>query len=280
MKSVTILITSLFVLFISSMSIADQIFWDDGVIHTIDDSAYSSDYVYLDYNTNNEPGTHAELVNNAWVMELNAYSNSTINMSGGYISRDIRTYGNSEASVNGGQISGYLWAYDNSTINMSGGTVGDSIYTRNDAVLNMTGGSGRTIRSHGNSTIHMSGGSSNYGLVARDNSTIYMSGGTLGAEIVTQKDGLIYLLGRDFSINGESLEYGDKLSEFGMIETGPFDYYYGVINGILADGSTLNNGFEIYFTGMYEGTGDIIIIPEPTTLLLLGMGGVLMRKRK
>ena len=46
------------------------------------------------------------------------------------------------------------------------------------------------------------------------------------------------------------------------------------MSGILPNGQILDNDF---YSG---GSGGIALIPEPTTLLPLGMGGLLIRKRK
>ena len=41
------------------------------------------------------------------------------------------------------------------------------------------------------------------------------------------------------------------------------DFYAGTITGTLADGTALDNNFSIYNTGIYAGTGDIIIGTPP-----------------
>jgi hypothetical protein len=49
----------------------------------------------------------------------------------------------------------------------------------------------------------------------------------------------------------------------------------GTLTGILANGDILNNTFSLIHTG-----ADITFIPEPGTILLLGLGGLgVLRKR-
>ena len=100
-------------------------------------------------------------------------------------------------------------------------------------------------------------------------------------ELSILQNGTIYLQGSDFEISGQSLSYGDKLSNFGtLVYNSNSDYYTGTITGTLSDGSDLNSTFYIHNLENLAGTGDIIIIPEPITLTLLGLGGLLIRKRR
>ena len=78
-----------------------------------------------------------------------------------------------------------------------------------------------------------------------------------------------------------------QLVDDGLLEA--FDYsqelnyyqYIGNLTGILSDGTNFN--ITINFSHSTDSSGDpanLILIPEPCTLLLLGMGGLLIRKRK
>jgi len=72
------------------------------------------------------------------------------------------------------------------------------------------------------------------------------------------------------------LSFGDDLRGYGT----PSDIYgywlSGPISGILQDGSVLDSYFHIWI----DSNAQIIIIPEPGTILLLGLGGLAIRKRK
>ena len=81
--------------------------------------------------------------------------------------------------------------------------------------------------------------------------------------------------------NTASLKYGDKLSHYGSLDSGSWGINYsGTITGTLADGTALDNPFTVYNIGDFAGTADIIVVPEPATLLLLSLGGLFLRKRK
>ncbi len=169
--------------------------------------------------------------------------------------------------VNGGVLTD-LWAYNSSTVTMSGGLVGRYLGAWNDSTVTMSGGSVGYLNVHENATVTVNGGTIGSVLEAYDDGTIYLDG--IGFEVTDEDD------------NTTSLSYGNKLSDFvSLIENGEHDYYFGFITGTLsADGSALNSLFQIFNTGEYAGTGDIIIIPEPATLVLLGLGGLLLRKRR
>ncbi len=164
---------------------------------------------------------------------------------------EILSYNNSSASIKNGSV-WEVWAYDSSTIAISGGTTWQ-VYASNDSKVNMS-----------------SGKITGY-LFARDNSTIIMSGGSVDIFIRVEDNGMLYLGGSNFKVNGFALENGDRLSNFAKS---------GTITGILADGSIFNTDFNIYNTGSNAGIADIVIVPEPTSLVLVGLGSLMLRRRK
>jgi len=226
MKKFSILLAAL-ILFTVHPVFAAIVDIRDGGVHTINNTVYQNDQVYLDYPgdgfTPPDPGTHLNIVNGADILYVEAWNNSTIDMTGGFIYYGISALGNSKVSISGGDVWD-IQAVQDSEITISGG-----IFNSFSAYIN----------------------------------------------------GTIKLVGTDFAVDGTPVSAGDKLSDFGtFVENGTQDYYTGTITGTLEDGSSLDNTFFIYNTGDYAGTGDIFIVPEPATLTLLGLGGLLFRKRK
>lgn len=195
------------------------------------------------------------------------YNHSTVNMSGGSVGNaGVSFSDDSSFTMSCGNIFGSVWVSEDASANISGGWIQDSLLLRDDV------------------TVTMSGGSFNGRLEARHDTTITMAGGAFGGILEVLQNSTIYLDGTDFEINGIPLENGDKLSDFGRLVGSPgdlvLDYYTGTITGTLANGTVLNNEFKISNIGWFEGVGDIIIIPEPCSLALLGLGAIVMCRRK
>lgn len=126
--------------------------------------------------------------------------------------------------------------------------------------------------------LSISGGSVDF-LQAWHNPTITLSGGSVNI-IRVGGNGIVYLVGTDFKVDGKTLSYGDKVGDFiSLTGDGGDPFYFGTITGTLSDGSVLDCDFKIYNTGFNAGIADIVIIPEPATLFLLSLGGVLMRRK-
>ncbi len=258
-----IILLSLF-LVANSISFADPVEIDffDNALHILSDATYQDNGIRVDMGVDNYPGTRIEMVDNGIARFIHMYSNSDINMDGGLINLNL-------AGV------------DSSTINMSNGTIGGDFEVYDNAFATVSGGSFGHMRVSNNSEVIMTGGAVGLNVTVLDDAVATISGGTItGSIAVGSYNGTIYLDGTDFAINGISLTKGDKLSDFGtLVENSIYDYYEGTITGILSDGSIMNNDFKIFNQEYLAGYGDIIIVPEPTSLLLFGAGLVLLRRR-
>jgi len=245
------------------------VYWDDNIVHTLDSSNHILDSLWLDSVAIINPGTTVNMLDGGYVSgNLIANSNAKINMSGGTIGVDLIGGSHSVITITGGVISNNLQATGQAHINMAGGQVNDGGEFFHNSTVNMTGGFIPEINPSGNAIVTMSGGST--------------------AHFQANYSGIIYLDGTDFVVtdlnnNSTILSIGDKLSDYAtFVENGNTDFLAGSsISGFLADGSALDVPFQIFNMGTREGTADIVIIPEPTTLSLLAVGAIsLLRKRK
>ncbi len=231
------------VAFTGGLAHADYVYIDDGENHLIGDSTYQDSTVILDYNVNNSPGTHFQIVSGANVWSLGASNNSTIRVDGGIVSYGISATDSSGLVVNGGTI-GTIWAYDQSSVVVSGGAIGGWI-------------------------------------LASGNSSVEIRGGMFAdlGDLIASSSGTLYLYGSNFNIGGVELNYGESLRNYGVVGGENLASLTGIITGTLMDGSLLNSEF---FVPLYNpGGADIIVIPEPatSTFLLTAVGFILKRKR-
>ena len=237
------------VLIVNPASMAGTVYIDDGLPHIFNDSTYQNDQVRLDYYTINNPGTHVDFVNGGAVEVFYAHNYASITMTGGTVGEDLLVSDYAHLAMSGGSIGHGLVAYYYASIAMTGGSIAGEL----DAL--------------GYATITMSGGSVGGWIIADEDSTITVSGGLVGSRLVANTRATIFLDGTDFEVNGYALAYGDRLSDFSNS---------GSITGTLADNTALDTDFDIFSSG-----ADIIIIPEPATICLLGLGGLgLLRKPK
>ena len=174
---------------------------------------------------------------------------TTLNIeTGATITQEVLAYDNSKITMSGGLIEaddthfGILAAFDHSEINFSGGTVGHA------------------LQAYDNSQVIMTSGSVVHGVTASHNSQMSIFGGSLGVLIATA-DSQITIHGTDFNY-----PYGPLLSP-------------SRLNGTLANGDPIVDLGCWIFPG---GTASIILTsnPEPATILLLGLGGVIVGRRR
>jgi len=106
--------------------------------------------------------------------------------------------------------------------------------------------------------------------------TANVTGGTIVDDLLAWDSGKIYPYGSSFSVGRRTLNYGDSLRDYGTYDA-DWNMMRGIITGTLQDGSSLNNDFWIRADAP---DADIIVIPEPATLLLVGLGAVMLRSSR
>ena len=167
-----------------------------------------------------------------------------------------------------------LFINDYSTVTINGGLIGGGIRAVNHSTVIINDGIiTSAIEALWDTHIIIHGGMINGHIEAYD-CIVEISGGTIDHGILARGDATIYLYGSGFSVDGHDLSLGDSLRDYGTIDG---DYLTGTISGTLQDGSTLSNNFNIRVADL---DADIIVIPEPATLLLVGVGGLILRKRR
>jgi hypothetical protein len=162
--------------------------------------------------------------------------------------------------------------FDTSRLTASMGTGLEIVELYNDSTFTLSGGHAYSVGAGGNSVVEISEGDV-FELAGLEYGTIEISGGhiqTLRAIEACQVDitgGDISNLFADSSsmivINGFDFNYG-----YGYITDS-----YGMLTGTLLSGEMINLNFERL------GDAQILLVPEPATLLLFGLGGLVLRKR-
>jgi hypothetical protein len=188
--------------------------------------------------------------------------------------------------------------YDDAVIQE--GDVYDYVHVYNDAIIDISGGIVTALGAYDSSTINLSGGVLD-SLSATEYSTINLSGDTQIGGLGNYDSGITNM-------------YGGTVGSMKVGSSNPVNLHGGVISDYLKAVSTVNiygYGFEYDpLAGDYRGGqltgfwlddtpfsidlfGDpggpssapidtyshIVLIPEPATILLLGLGGLFLRKR-
>jgi hypothetical protein len=153
--------------------------------------------------------------------------------------------------VDGGEIVDWLNVFDYSVANIYGGSIGWILHT------------------YEYSQATISGGSIANNLNTSDDSEVFVSGGSIGEEIDVRDYSQVSISGSNFEVDGVPVDYG-------QITTGTIDGFgrlTGTLTGVLQSGDSLNNFFYI------EPDAAIYLVPEPATLLLIGIGALWLRRR-
>ena len=192
--------------------------------------------------------------------------------------------------VYGGDI--YDTPPNHTTVTMTGGTVGDSMRVHDASILNMSGGNVFGLGALENSTVNISGGSvagldlyGNATATISQNAIIY-SAAVMESSILNMNGGTVANLGGDensiLNISGGNIS--DMLGAYGNTIINVYGYdlsmtQSGGTHGVgQITGYWLNDSQFTINLGGTDAYTHINLIPEPTSLLLLGVGAFLLRK--
>ncbi|MGB8225625.1 MAG: PEP-CTERM sorting domain-containing protein [Sedimentisphaerales bacterium] len=175
-------------------------------------------------------------------------------------------------NMTGGSVTDFMSLSTASTLNMSGGNV-YVLNAFNESMVNVSGGSVTILSLYDNATATLLQSGSIGSAGAYDSGIININGGTVtylyayDSSILNLRGGVI----TDFLTAG----FSTTINVFGydLAKTNVGGTYDGQITGFWQDGSQ--------FTINLSSCGATInLIPEPTTILLLGTGIFLLRKSR
>jgi hypothetical protein len=239
------------VLFIIVSPVMAAIHFRDGGVHDIDYTI--RDDVWVDFETPGI-GTTVNFLEGGSITrykDLQCFEDSIINVLGGSISWSFIAYDSSQVTVSGGLIRYPFNAYDSSQVTVSGGQMGH-------------------LCASDSSQVTISGGQMG-DLCASDSSQVTISGGVLEEALIVDSHGTMAIYGSDFAVDGTPVGYIELSSILG----GPLrNEPHRRLTGTLASGEPINNDFQI------GHSAKIVLVPEPATLLLLGLGGMALLRRR
>jgi len=272
MKNTSVIIWVTVVVFCSICSPAMSLTqFNDGGTYNI--STTINDDVWVDYGA---PGmeTTFNLLSGGSITgtyELEGYEDGHINISGGMLNDDLLAWNNCHVDFFGGVIGASLAANDNSQVVFSSGATANVLSARDNSQVTFSGGTiVYNLLAFNDSRVTISGGlisGTNETLWVHGNSKTIVSGGTIAGNITLQNQSCIEFIGTDFAIDGIPFGYGEY-------DVNSISGNYGTLTGTLSNGDYLNNKLVFY------DDSSIILVPEPYTLLLLGFGTVMLRKKR
>jgi hypothetical protein len=202
------------------------------------------------------------------------YNTSSMNFTRGSI-QYLRGFDHGTVTVDGGYVSGYVQGNGSSNITVKSGTVADmQIYESATATIN--GGQINSFYTESTSTVTINGGtfSGNQGDVSCYNGTLDINGGT-NIPVWGNSNGIINLRGGQI----ESL-MADRSSVINIYGNG---FVYTPSNQLLTGRWADNNAFSIRLVDNFSTTYNHLVfyqVPEPTTFLLLCLGGLFLSKKR
>lgn len=296
MKCTRDLLLAAAVLFMTVSPVVAVIEFNDGQVHEIDYEI--NDDVWVDYESPGV-GTTLNILDGAAVpfpYRLEGWEESIINMSGGSVNR-LKAYDGSRAIVAGGSITGSLAATMGSQVTVCGGAI-EGVGVLGARGVSVSGGSIGAFSVFGSSEVTISGGSIDTWilitgdsevavsggdvdvLLAGGSSQVIVSGGAIGGDfgmlnpgygVVELSENAVFTIsGSGFAVDGTLVGYTEVSSVYGG--EGLYEPVRR-LTGTLLSGELIDTDFRIG----HDAT--IVLIPEPASILLLGLGGLFLEVR-
>lgn len=192
---------------------------------------------------------------------VRAYNDGTVvNMYGGTIGGDFNIYDSSNAIIHGGTISMDLNAFDSSYIELSGGNIADDIYLYETSKIKLQSGVIQdNLQLYDSSEGWVYNGTILGNLGVHNSSILSLYGGNTDYVLWADGSSTVNIYGHDLALTSTGGTIG-----FGQIS--------GWWENQMAFAISLDSATTYTHLVLHE-------IPEPSTLLLLGVGGMLIRKR-
>lgn len=232
----------------------------DGVERTVNHEI--DEWLWVDYQ---KPGmtTTLNIIPGGKISRLTAYEDSIIKIKGGAISYSLSNmtdsgsllaHGRSQIIMENGSVNKYFDVSDNSSAIIYGGSIGNR--------LDVSGGARATVY---NAVISRLG--------ATQSGNIEFWDGSVSWQIYAGHSATITLHGTDFTLDGIPIGQTTITSIYNGL------YYNEPVRRLVGHTRT---GGTIAADLYIGGSAKVIIasIPEPCTLLLLAVGGMLIRKRQ
>ena len=261
----------------------------DGQTHDIDYQFNNNEHIRVDYGS---PGLQTTInwLDGASISggySLWAYEDSRINIKGGTTGSLMSARGRSQVTISGGTV--WLGAFDNSRVDIFGGTTNQadigsyaqanlyagsvgSFSTSQSGWVRMSGGTVTgSIQAYNTSRVDITSGIISGNIQGYLTSQIDIRGADISGNLTGSQSSIFSIHGSNFMIDGQSVGYGELTSLLGGVYVNePIRH----LTGTLAMGGFIDSDFQL------GTTSKIVLIPEPATLLLFGLGGLMLKRRR